>query len=77
MTPAGVVLDWGRIEEPTGGHAYAYPSIAVNARDDALIGFARFSPVEYASGAYALRAAADPPASPGATRCCGPARRPT
>ena len=53
-------LEMGFVEDPLGEHFYAYPSLAVNARDDALIGFARFSPNEYASGAYALRAASDP-----------------
>src|SRR6185503_1334608 len=40
---------------------YAYPSITVNQCGDVLLGFSRFSSNSFADGAYAFRAAADPP----------------
>src|SRR5262249_27328913 len=40
---------------------YAFPSIAVNRNEDALLGFSRFSPFQFASGNYAFRSCQDPP----------------
>jgi hypothetical protein len=60
----GDVLQVGRIEDTNGVAPqvfYAFPSIAVNANDDALIGYSRFSVQQYASANYALRRAFDPP----------------
>jgi hypothetical protein len=59
------VSDWrlqqvGRVDDPSGKEFYAYPTIAVNSANDALIGFAHFSAATFASGGYALRRAADP-----------------
>jgi hypothetical protein len=44
----------GRIGDPGGKAHYGYPSIAVNAKSDALIGFTRFSADQFASAGYAL-----------------------
>jgi hypothetical protein len=60
LTIAGGILQRGRIDDPTGGGFFAYPSIAVNKNSDVLIGYARFSAQEYAGGAYSFRAAGDP-----------------
>lgn len=38
---------------------YAYPSIAVNAHNDALIGYSRFSSTQFASADYAFREHSD------------------
>src|SRR5262249_7724133 len=48
------------VEDPTatssnGGKWYAYPSISVNANDDALLGFTQFSSAQFPTAAYALR----------------------
>lgn len=51
----------GRVDDPDGGVFYAYPTMAVNAEGDALLGFSSFSEDQFASGAYAYRSAGDPP----------------
>jgi hypothetical protein len=56
----GRVLQFSRIDDPAGATFYAYPSIAVNKNNDALIGYSRFSASQYASAAYSLRMASDP-----------------
>jgi hypothetical protein len=60
LAPDGVILQRGRLEDATGARYYAFPSIAVNRSGDMLLGFARFSAEEFASGSYAYRAAGDP-----------------
>jgi uncharacterized repeat protein (TIGR01451 family) len=57
----GVVQQRGRIEDPEAAVCYAYPSLAVNAENDVLIGFTAFSTSFYASAGYAYRAGIDPP----------------
>jgi hypothetical protein len=64
-TCSGDVADGGLIDDPTatasnGGKWYAYPHIAVNKYGDAIVGFSQFSSAEWASAAYAVRAASDP-----------------
>lgn len=54
------VRQLGRVDDPQGGGFFAFPTVAVNAGDDALLGFARFSAADFAGGAYALRRAGDP-----------------
>lgn len=66
LSTAGADLDAGRIDVPSatatnGGRWYAYPSIAVNANNDVLVGFAAFSSAAYPSGGYAYRSASDAP----------------
>jgi PKD repeat protein len=56
----GAVLQRSRIDDPTGKKFYSFPSIAVNKANDMLIGYSSFSPLQYASGSYSFRAAADP-----------------
>jgi len=56
----GATLQFGRVDDPTNNFFYAYPSIAVNANNDALIGYSRFSASQYASGNYSFRFGTDP-----------------
>jgi hypothetical protein len=49
----------GRVDDPAGGVFYAFPTLAVNAADDALIGLARFAAADFATAAYVFRASAD------------------
>ncbi len=61
LTPAGVVTQMGRIDDPTGAKWFAFPSIAVNSVNDVLIGYSRFSATQFPSANYAVRAGTDPP----------------
>lgn len=56
----GLLEQKGRIEDPTNEMWYAYPSMAVNAFDDVMIGFSVLSENQYASAGYAIRQANDP-----------------
>jgi len=56
----GELLQWGRVDDPTGLMYFAFASIAVNAKEDVLIGFGSFSEEQYASSSYAFRYADDP-----------------
>lgn len=51
----------GRVEDPGGAEFFAFPTLAVNANEDVLLGCAHFSATTFASGAYALRRAVDLP----------------
>jgi hypothetical protein len=44
-----------RIDDSTATYFRAYPSLAVNADGDMLVGYSRFASTEYASAAYAYR----------------------
>lgn len=57
---SGKLLDRGLIENPSGAAFYAFPSIAVNRRNDVLIGYTRFTATDYPSAGFAFRTAADP-----------------
>lgn len=59
----GQIVDRGIIDDPTGNLHYDYPSLAVNKRGDALIGFTRFSAGTYPSAGYAYRHSSDPPST--------------
>jgi hypothetical protein len=48
------------IDDPNGVEFRAYPSIAVNKFDDALIGYSTFSASRYASAAYSFESHRDP-----------------
>jgi hypothetical protein len=61
LSTAGVVRQVGRIDDPSGGLFYAFPSLAVNATTDVLVGYSRFGAGQYASGNYAYRTCGDPP----------------
>lgn len=53
------VIHGGRIGDATGQQFFAYPSIAVNKYNDALLGFSRFSSTQYASADYAYHSCSD------------------
>src|SRR5712691_2805944 len=59
LSTAGAIQQRGRIDDSTGSTFYMYPSIAVNANNDALIGYSRFSASQYASANYSFRSSCD------------------
>ena len=60
LSTDGVILQRGRIEDETGLYHYTFPSIAVNAKEDVMIGYGSFSSEQYASSSYSFRYADDP-----------------
>jgi hypothetical protein len=61
-------LQNGIIDDPATPSFFAYPSITVNANDDALLGFTNVSSLIHPSCAYTLRMHTDPPDSMRALR---------
>jgi len=59
--PDGTVQQFGRVEDSTGTVFFAFPTIAVNAQNDALLGYSSFSSSQFASADYSVRLASDPP----------------
>ncbi len=62
----GVFADGGRIDDPTatqtnGGKWYAYPSIAVNANNDVMLGWSQFASNQPAAAGYNYRFHSDAP----------------
>src|SRR5882762_4182047 len=55
LTTGGAIQQRGRIDDSSGATFYLYPSIAVNANSDVLIGYSRFSASQYASADYSFR----------------------
>ena len=71
LDTTGAFVEGGRIVDPranpwNGGHSYAFGSIAVNARNDALVGFSEFESDDFADAGYAFRSGTDPPGTMGA-----------
>jgi hypothetical protein len=60
LSPLGTILQRGVIEDPASLEHYYYPSMAVNAAGQAMIGFTRSSPTTFAQAAYVTRACSDP-----------------
>lgn len=60
IQPNGTVQQFGRIDDPSATLFYAYPTLAVNASNDMLVGYTRFSTSQYASANYSFRFGADP-----------------
>jgi len=52
----GVILERGRIDDTTNTFSFAFPSIAVNANEDVLIGHGIFSDNQYAGAGYSFKA---------------------
>lgn len=50
----GSVQQFGRVDDPAGNIFYAYPSLAVNANNDVLLGYSSFSLSQFASASYAF-----------------------
>lgn len=61
ISTEGELQDFGRVDDPTGHAYYGFPAIAVNANNDALVGYTRFSADTYPSAAYSYRAYTDLP----------------
>ena len=59
----GVILERGRIDDPTNNLSFAFPTIAVNKNEDLFIGFDVFSETQYASAGYAYKSHYDEPNS--------------
>jgi hypothetical protein len=60
LSASAGIMQRGRIDDNTNTIFYYFPSIAVNAFDDVLIGYTRSSSSQYASGNYSFRSASDP-----------------
>jgi centrosomal CEP192-like protein/ASPM-SPD-2-Hydin domain-containing protein len=59
IRPDATVIQRGRVDDLAGRH-FAFPSIAVNANGDALLGFSTFSATSFAGAGYAFRFGTDP-----------------
>ncbi len=57
----GQVQQFGRIDDPSAANFYAYPSLAVNQYGDMMLGYTHFGTGIYASAAYSIHLASDPP----------------
>jgi len=55
----GTVQQFGRIDDPSGANFYAYPTLAVNANNDVMVGYTHFGPGLYPSAGYSTRMASD------------------
>jgi hypothetical protein len=60
LNTAGAVIQGGRVDDPTatatnGGKWYAYSSIAVNPKNDVLLGFSQFASNQFASAGYTYK----------------------
>jgi hypothetical protein len=55
------VQQFGRVEDTTAAQFFAFPSIAVNAYDDVLLGYSSFSATQFPSANYSLRLHTDAP----------------
>jgi len=68
INPATVtVQQLGRVEDATGTNFFAFPSIAVNAYNDVLVGYSSFSAAQFASSNYSFRLHSDPASTMQAT----------
>ena len=59
ISPSVTLNSFGRIDDATNTFQFAYPSISVNANNDALIGYSMFSAGQFAGAAYSYRSSAD------------------
>ena len=59
LTTNGTVTQVARIDDPSGNNHFAYPTLAVNANNDMLIGYSRFGATQYVSANYAFRFSTD------------------
>lgn len=71
LDTSGAFVQGGRIDDQgalpwNGHHLYAFASLAVNARNDVLVGFSEFESDDFADAGYAFRAGTDPPGTMGA-----------
>jgi hypothetical protein len=61
LDTSGNVLQRGLVDDSSGARFFAFPSIAVNKNDDALLGYSSFQDNQWASGSYSFRLAIDAP----------------
>jgi hypothetical protein len=66
LDTSGAFVQGGRIEDTganpwNGGRSYAFASVAVNARNDLIVGFSEFESDDFVDAGYAFRAGSDPP----------------
>ncbi len=59
LSPTGTVQQFGRVDDGTGTNFYAFPTIAVNAANDVLLGYSCFSGATFASACYSFRGGTD------------------
>lgn len=59
LGPTGTILQNGLVD-PGGNAMAAYPSLAVTPNEEVIIGYSKFSPTTFASGAYMYRSVATP-----------------
>jgi PKD repeat protein len=60
MDTEGTLLQRGRVHDESGFYHFTFPTIAVNANEDIMIGYGSFSEEQYASSSYSFRYADDP-----------------
>lgn len=60
ITTNGQVLQFGRVEDPSGNNHYGFPSIAVNKYNDVLMAYTRCASNQYISAKYTFHAGTDP-----------------
>ncbi|MDQ6843178.1 MAG: choice-of-anchor J domain-containing protein [Bacteroidota bacterium] len=60
LSPSGTVLQRGRIDDPSGLTSRYYPTIAVNAAENVIIGYTVSSPSTRVNAAYSTRSATTP-----------------
>lgn len=61
LDTSGVIIERGRIDDPTNEFSFAFPSIAVNANEDVFIGHGVYSDSQYAGAGYSFKAYYDAP----------------
>lgn len=54
------IQQFGRVEDAAAANFYAFPTIAVNAYNDALLGYSSYSATQFASCNYSFRLHTDP-----------------
>jgi PKD repeat protein len=59
----GIILERGRVDDPTNQFSFAFATIAVNALEDVFIGYDVFSATQYASAGYSYKSHYDEPNS--------------
>lgn len=57
---ASRIVQRGLVDDPTSANFYAYPTIAVNQNNDAVVGYTRFTATDYPAAAFSFRMSSDP-----------------
>ena len=64
------VAQRGLVDDPVRPRFYAFPSIAVNKNDDAMLGYSRFQGDQYAGASYSFRTWRSTARTPCSRRAC-------